>query len=100
VNWRSGVERIHFALFSSLFFLLLFYFCSVVVARGFSFSVSVQVDGVLWDMTRPLEGDCKLQIHKFDSDKGRDTFWHSSAHILGQVRHSSVWFDIEMVIFE
>jgi threonyl-tRNA synthetase len=43
-----------------------------------------EVDGVLWDMTRPLEGDCKLQIHKFDSDKGRDTFWHSSAHILGQ----------------
>lgn len=39
---------------------------------------------MLWDMTRPLEGDCKLQIHKFDSDKGRDTFWHSSAHILGQ----------------
>ena len=46
-----------------------------------------QVDGVLWDMTRPLEGDCALQIHKFDSDKGRDTFWHSSAHILGQVRN-------------
>lgn len=43
-----------------------------------------QVDGVLWDMSRPLEGDCQLKIFTFDSDEGRDTFWHSSAHILGQ----------------
>ncbi|KAI3779308.1 hypothetical protein L2E82_08979 [Cichorium intybus] len=43
-----------------------------------------QVNGVLWDMSRPLEGDCQLKIFTFDSDEGRDTFWHSSAHILGQ----------------
>lgn len=46
----------------------------------------VQVDDVLWDMARPLEGDCSLQIFSFDSAEGRDTFWHSSAHILGEVR--------------
>ncbi|XP_061370151.1 threonine--tRNA ligase, mitochondrial 1 isoform X2 [Gastrolobium bilobum] len=43
-----------------------------------------RVNGILWDMTRPLEEDCQLQIFKFDDDEGRDTFWHSSAHILGQ----------------
>nr|BAJ93554.1 predicted protein [Hordeum vulgare subsp. vulgare] len=43
-----------------------------------------QVNGVLWDMTRPLEGDCDLKLFKFDSNEGRDTFWHSSAHILGE----------------
>ncbi|KAM6562154.1 hypothetical protein CsatB_022152 [Cannabis sativa] len=43
-----------------------------------------QVNGVLWDMTRPLEGDCELKLFTFDTDEGRDTFWHSSAHILGQ----------------
>ncbi|XP_078431280.1 threonyl-tRNA synthetase [Wolffia australiana] len=43
-----------------------------------------QVDGALWDMCRPLEGDCELKLFKFDSKEGRDTFWHSSAHILGQ----------------
>ncbi|MFS8029484.1 putative threonine--tRNA ligase [Helianthus anomalus] len=43
-----------------------------------------QVDGVLWDMSRPLEADCQLKIFTFESDEGRDTFWHSSAHILGQ----------------
>ncbi|XP_059648986.1 threonine--tRNA ligase, mitochondrial 1-like [Cornus florida] len=43
-----------------------------------------KVNGVLWDMLRPLEADCELKLFKFDSDEGRDTFWHSSAHILGQ----------------
>ncbi|KAG8381368.1 hypothetical protein BUALT_Bualt06G0115000 [Buddleja alternifolia] len=43
-----------------------------------------KVNGVLWDMNRPLEGDCKLELFTFDTDEGRDTFWHSSAHILGE----------------
>ncbi|KAJ3676118.1 hypothetical protein LUZ60_003530 [Juncus effusus] len=43
-----------------------------------------QVNGELWDMTRPLEGDCELKLFRFEDDEGRDTFWHSSAHILGQ----------------
>lgn len=43
-----------------------------------------QVNGVLWDMSRPLEADCEIKLFTFDTDEGRDTFWHSSAHILGQ----------------
>ncbi|KAF1872792.1 hypothetical protein Lal_00015882 [Lupinus albus] len=43
-----------------------------------------RVNGVLWDMARLLEEDSELRIYKFDDDEGRDTFWHSSAHILGQ----------------
>uniref|UniRef100_A0A0D3DX03 threonine--tRNA ligase n=1 Tax=Brassica oleracea var. oleracea TaxID=109376 RepID=A0A0D3DX03_BRAOL len=43
------------------------------------------VNDVLWDMNRPLEADCSLEFFSFDSDKGRDTFWRSSAHILAQV---------------
>jgi len=37
-----------------------------------------------WDMTRPLEGSCKIQLCKYDAPEGQDTFWHSSAHVLGQ----------------
>ncbi|KAI3927631.1 hypothetical protein MKX01_026564 [Papaver californicum] len=33
---------------------------------------------------KPLEGDCELKLFSFDTDEGRDTFWHSSAHILGE----------------
>eukprot|EP00411_Alexandrium_monilatum_P061946 CAMPEP_0175528502 /NCGR_PEP_ID=MMETSP0096-20121207/20677_1 /TAXON_ID=311494 /ORGANISM="Alexandrium monilatum, Strain CCMP3105" /LENGTH=885 /DNA_ID=CAMNT_0016831191 /DNA_START=40 /DNA_END=2697 /DNA_ORIENTATION=- len=39
---------------------------------------------VLWDLTRPLEGSCRLELLKFDDAQGQDVFWHSSAHILGQ----------------
>lgn len=60
------------------------------IAQGISKSLAANalismVNGVLWDMTRPLEADCDLKLFTFDSDEGRDTFWHSSAHILGQV---------------
>jgi threonyl-tRNA synthetase len=39
---------------------------------------------VLWDVTRPLEGSCRMELLKFDDPAGQDVFWHSSAHILGQ----------------
>ena len=38
----------------------------------------------LWDLTRPLEGDCSLQLLKFDDKEGKMVFWHSSAHVLGE----------------
>jgi len=40
--------------------------------------------GELWDMLRPLEGDCKLELLKFDEWEAKMVFWHSSAHILGE----------------
>ena len=39
--------------------------------------------GELWDLNRPLTGDCKLQLLKFDDPEAKTVFWHSSAHILG-----------------
>ena len=40
-------------------------------------------DGELWDMTRPLVGDCTLALLKFDDPEAKTVFWHSSAHVLG-----------------
>ena len=37
----------------------------------------------LWDLNRPLEGDCKLEFLTFEDKEGQSVFWHSSAHILG-----------------
>jgi threonyl-tRNA synthetase len=39
--------------------------------------------GELWDLNRPLVGDCNLQLLKFDDPEGKTVFWHSSAHVLG-----------------
>lgn len=38
---------------------------------------------VQWDLTRPLEGSCKLRLLKFDDPQGVEAFWHSAAHMLG-----------------
>jgi hypothetical protein len=37
----------------------------------------------LWDLARPFEGDCEMQLISFDEPDGRETFWHSSSHVLG-----------------
>lgn len=42
------------------------------------------VGGELWDLTRPLEGDCHLELLKFDEPEAKMVFWHSSSHVLGQ----------------
>lgn len=31
-----------------------------------------QVDGNAWDMTRPLEGSCALQLFSFDDAEGKE----------------------------
>lgn len=60
-----------------------------MIAKGISKSlvertVITKVDGELWDLTRPLEKSCKLELISFDSEEGKAVFWHSSAHILGE----------------
>ncbi|XP_077290790.1 threonine--tRNA ligase isoform X2 [Arctopsyche grandis] len=47
-------------------------------------AVISRVDGVLWDLERPLEGDCLLQILTFQDADAQQVFWHSTAHILGE----------------
>lgn len=46
--------------------------------------VVAKVNGELWDLNRPLEGDCTVSLVSFLSEEGRAVFWHSSAHALGE----------------
>ncbi|RWS17731.1 threonine-tRNA ligase: cytoplasmic-like protein [Dinothrombium tinctorium] len=46
--------------------------------------VIAKVNNTLWDLNRPLEASCSLQVLKFDEAEGQQVFWHSSAHILGE----------------
>ncbi|KAK3305533.1 uncharacterized protein B0T15DRAFT_200836 [Chaetomium strumarium] len=60
------------------------------IAKGISNSlykrtVVARIDGEhLWDLERPLEKSCKLELLDFNDDQGKFVFWHSSAHILGE----------------
>uniref|UniRef100_A0A8C5HB19 threonine--tRNA ligase n=1 Tax=Gouania willdenowi TaxID=441366 RepID=A0A8C5HB19_GOUWI len=47
-------------------------------------AVISRVNGELWDLDRPLEHDCSLEILHFDNDDAQAVYWHSSAHILGE----------------
>ena len=47
-------------------------------------TVIAKVNGGMFDLDRPLEGDCKLELLKFDDKDGQQVFWHSSAHIMGE----------------
>lgn len=44
--------------------------------------VAVKVNGELTDLTRELESDCKLEIVTFDTDEGKEIYWHSTSHIM------------------
>jgi threonyl-tRNA synthetase len=46
--------------------------------------ICAKVDGHTWDPLRPLTTSCSLQLLDFADKDGAYTFWHSSAHILGQ----------------
>ncbi|XP_033214455.1 threonine--tRNA ligase 1, cytoplasmic isoform X2 [Belonocnema kinseyi] len=59
------------------------------VAKGISpgladNAVISKVNNQVWDLDRPLESDCRLQLLKFDDPDAQQVFWHSSAHILGE----------------
>lgn len=46
--------------------------------------VVASVNGVLWDLTLPIEEDVELKLHKFEEAEGKHAFWHSSAHLLAE----------------
>jgi len=59
------------------------------VAKGISVgladsTVVAKVNGEVWDLDRPLEQSCTLHLIKFDSDEGKQVFWHSTAHAMGE----------------
>ncbi|XP_020507916.2 threonine--tRNA ligase 1, cytoplasmic [Labrus bergylta] len=47
-------------------------------------TVIAKVNNAVWDLDRPLEDDCSLQLLKFDDEEAQAVYWHSSAHILGE----------------
>ena len=42
------------------------------------------VNGQLYDLSRPIEQDSTIELHKWDDPQGKKAFWHSSAHLLAE----------------
>ncbi|XP_019856662.1 PREDICTED: threonine--tRNA ligase, cytoplasmic-like [Amphimedon queenslandica] len=47
-------------------------------------AVISKVNGSVFDLERPLEEDCTLELLKFEDPEAQTVFWHSTAHILGE----------------
>ena len=50
--------------------------------------LSASVNGEVYDLTRPITGDAKLVLHKWDDEEGKHAFWHSSAHLMAEAIES------------
>lgn len=46
--------------------------------------LSAKVDGEVWDASRPIQNDANIQLLTWNDQDGKDTFWHSSAHLLAE----------------
>ena len=46
--------------------------------------LAASVNGEVWDATRPINTDSSLKLLTWDDNEGKNTFWHSSAHLLAE----------------
>uniref|UniRef100_A0A7N8YQX1 threonine--tRNA ligase n=1 Tax=Mastacembelus armatus TaxID=205130 RepID=A0A7N8YQX1_9TELE len=63
-------------------------------------AVISRVNGELWDLDRPLEQDCSLELLRFDDEDAKAVYWHSSAHILGEAMECFYVFFPYLCIFQ
>lgn len=47
-------------------------------------ALGIKVNGEVWDLTRPVNKDAKINILTWEDDEGKKVFWHSSAHLMAE----------------
>lgn len=46
--------------------------------------LSITVNDQVWDLSRQINSDASIKLHKWDDEEGKHAFWHSSAHLLAE----------------
>ena len=46
--------------------------------------LAISVNGEVRDLTRPVDTDASIKLFLWDDLQGRETFWHSSAHLMAE----------------
>jgi threonyl-tRNA synthetase len=53
------------------------------ISEGFARKALVaKVNGKAYDLSREIDGDISVEFLTFDDDGGRETYWHSTAHVM------------------
>jgi threonyl-tRNA synthetase len=50
--------------------------------------IAANVNGEVWDATRPLQKDSSLKLLTWNDADGKSTFWHSTAHLMAEAVES------------
>lgn len=55
------------------------------ISEGLARNVlAAEIDGGIWDSTRPIHRDASLKLLTWNDNGGKSTFWHSSAHLMAE----------------
>ncbi|NJN26274.1 MAG: threonine--tRNA ligase [Cyclobacteriaceae bacterium] len=55
------------------------------ISEGLARNVlAAKVNGEVWDASRPILHDSSVQLLTWNDDEGKNTFWHSSAHLMAE----------------
>ena len=46
--------------------------------------LAATVNDKIVDLTRPIETDASLKLHKWEDDEAKHAFWHTSAHLMAE----------------
>ncbi|MDR2840075.1 MAG: threonine--tRNA ligase [Paludibacter sp.] len=47
-------------------------------------ALAIGINGVTWDLSRPIDQDAEISIYKWDDEQGKHAYWHSSAHLMAE----------------
>ena len=50
--------------------------------------LAADVNGQVWDATRPINEDVAVKLLTWEDNGGKNTFWHSSAHLMAEAIES------------
>ena len=52
--------------------------------------IAAGVNGQVWDAARPINEDASLKLYTWNDAEGKNTFWHSSAHLMAEAVETMV----------
>jgi threonyl-tRNA synthetase len=51
-------------------------------------SLVAEIDGIVKELNTPLLEDCKLKLLTFNDEEGKETYWHSTSHLMAHAVQS------------
>ena len=55
------------------------------ISKGLATDIlTAEVNGKMKDLNAPINEDASIVFHKFDSEKGKEVYWHTTSHLMAQ----------------